>query len=165
MKGFYLIAAAVVVLLMLSPLVLLEAQRSNRFAGKSVLYNVYGSKVNSIDPATCGDTTSAAIQGYIYEGLYTYHYLKRPVEVIPLLAESLPEISQDALTYTIHLKKEVKYARNPCFGMDRAGVCKTRTVTADDFVLAFKRVADYHVTTKLALAFIEDRIVGRQGSR
>lgn len=146
--------------LSLAPFMLLEAPKPDRFAGKIVAYNVYLSKVKSIDPATCGDVTSTVIQTNFYEGLYTYHYLKRPVEVVPQLADGMPEISDDGLTWTIRIKKGLKYARNRCFGRDETGRPGTRTVTAEDFVLAFKRIADYHLTTKLSLAFIEDKIVG-----
>jgi len=160
MKWFYVISIVLVGLLAASPFYLLKAERKDRFAGKVVAYNIYSSKVKSIDPATCGDTTSSSMQGNVYEGLYTYHYLKRPLEVVPALAAELPEVSEDGLTYTIRLKKGVRYARNACFGLDADGRAATRTVRADDFVLAFKRIADYHVSTKLSLAFIEDRIVG-----
>ncbi len=165
MKWFYITALGLVAALALSPLVLLDGQSDNANDGKVVTYNVYGAKVKSIDPATCGDTSSSAIQANFYEGLYCYHYLKRPLEVIPLLAESMPEVSEDGLTYTIRLKKDVKYFRNPCFGKDKDGSDATRTVTADDFVLAFKRVADFHLTTKLSLAFIHGRIVGLEEYR
>jgi len=160
MRWFYVISVSVVSLMSASPFLLLERPGSGRYAGKVVSYNVYGAKVKSIDPATCGDTTSSSIQGNVWEGLYTYHYLKRPLEVIPLLAKELPKVSRDGLTYTIQLKEGVKYSRNACFGYEASGRPATRTVRADDFVLAFKRVADYHLTTRLSLAFIEDKIVG-----
>ncbi|MDP6044926.1 MAG: ABC transporter substrate-binding protein, partial [Phycisphaerae bacterium] len=164
MKWFYVIALLVAAAMVLSPFGLLKQEKLDRFAGKVVAYNIFSSKVNSIDPATCGDTTSSAIQGNFYEGLYTYHYLKRPIHeaVIPQLAEDMPEISSDGLTYTIKIKKNVKYSRNPCFGTETSGrgKYKTRTVTADDFVLAFKRIGDYHLSTKLSLAFIQDKILG-----
>ncbi len=160
MKWFYVISVLVVALLAVSPFLLLEAQSEGRFAGKEVWYGVYYSKVKSVDPATCGDTTSAAMQANIWEGLYTYHYLKRPLEVVPHLAAELPQISQDGLTYTMTLKKGIKYARNPCFGVNEAGRPKTRTLRAEDFILTFKRIADYHMTTTLTLAFIEDKILG-----
>ena len=162
MNWFYAIAISITAALMAAPFWLLEPEQSERFKGKVIQYTAYTAKVNSIDPATCGDTTSAAIQGNLYEGLYTYHYLKRPVEVIPELAESLPVISKDGMTYTIKLKKGVKYSRNPCFGREPGGKqkYKTRDVTAHDFVLAYKRVADYHVNTRLALAFIKSNLKG-----
>lgn len=160
MKWFYIISIGVVLVLSSAPFLLLKADRQGRFNGKMVLYGVYGAKIKSVDPATAGDVASASIQGNIYEGLYTYHYLKRPLEVIPLLAAKLPKISPDGLTYTIPLKRGVKYARNPCFGMDSDGRPATRTVRAEDFVTAFKRIADYHLVTGLSLAFVQDRIVG-----
>ena len=165
MKFFYLISVSAVVLLALSPYWLLDPPKSGQFAGKVVTYNVYSSKVKSIDPATCGDTTSSSIQGNIYEGLYCYHYLKRPIEVVEQLADGMPLVSKDGLTWTIRIKKEVKYARNPCFGVEPDGRPKTRTVAAEDFVLAFKRIADYHLTAQLALAFIHDKIAGVQEYR
>ena len=128
-----------------------------------VTYNaIYSADVKSLDPATCGDVTSSTIQANFYEGLYTYHYLKRPVEVVEQLASGMPEVSAEGLTYTIRLKKGVLYHRNPCFGKDPTGVhaYSTRMVVANDFVLSLKRVADYHINTGLAWAFLADRIVG-----
>lgn len=160
MRWFYVISGGIVLILTASPLLLVQGEDLSRFRGKIVSYNAYGAKVRSLDPATCGDTTSSGIQTNFYEGLYCYHYLKRPPTVIPQLAAELPKISPDGLTYTIRLKSGVKFARNACFGKGADGRAATRTVRADDFVLAFKRIADYHVTTELSLAFIEDKIVG-----
>lgn len=124
-----------------------------------ISYVSYVAKIRSLDPATAGDTTSASLQGNIYESLYAYHYLKRPVEVIPQLADAMPELSTDQKTYTIKIRKGVKYCPNPCFGTAE-GKPKTREVTAHDFVLAFKRIADPHIVTPMSLAFIEDKVVG-----
>ena len=162
MKGFYVIAPAVVILLTLSPFCLLDEEKSTESIDRVIWYGTYPAKIKSMDPATCGDTTSASMQGGIYEGLYTYHYLKRPVEVIPLLAAGPPVISSKGLVFTIRIKEGVKFHRNPCFGKDPADKDKwaTRTVTAEDFVLAFKRVADSHLVTSLSYAFLRGRIAG-----
>jgi ABC-type transport system substrate-binding protein len=130
-----------------------------------VRYDLYGANVKSIDSSTCGDTTSSMIQGDIYDGPYSYHYLLRdegrPV-VRPCLAAELPTISDDRLTYTIPLKKGVLFQRNPCFGQDDLGRDATREVVAEDFVYAFKRIADHHNTCsgQLAWPLITGRIVG-----
>ncbi len=159
MKWFYPIALLVVAGLTSTPLWLLgmlpQYQDRSAYEGKIVRYDLYGSAVRSIDPATCGDTTSSSFQGNVYEGLYTYHFLKRPAHasVIPQLAEEMPTVSEDQLTYTIPLKKGVVYHRNPCFGLDANGDPTTREMVADDFVLAFKRIADYHINTGLSWAF------------
>lgn len=162
MKSFYIIAFVVVVALTASPFLLIPKEPHDLYAGKTVLWDTYAAGIKSVDPATCGDSDSAAIQANFYEGLYGYHFLKRPPEVVPLLAAELPEVSDDGLTYTIRLKPGVKYHRNPCFGPDPSGehAWATRTVRAEDFILGFKRVADYHVNTGLAWAFLSHRIVG-----
>jgi len=90
MKWFYPVAAVMSAALFLSPMLFLEGAPADEYAGKSVLWNSYGSQVRSLDPATCGDTTSSGIQGNIFEGLYTYHFLKRPVEMEPDLADGMP---------------------------------------------------------------------------
>jgi ABC-type oligopeptide transport system substrate-binding subunit len=125
------------------------------------------SPLQSLDPAMSSDTTSASILANVYEGLYTYHYLKRPVghaTLIPNLAEAMPEVSQDGLTYTIRLKKGVVYQRNACFGREEHRD-KTRPVRAADFVLAFKRCADFHVPPRLGYVMIAGRIEGVEAFR
>ena len=167
MKWFYITSVALVAALSFSPLATLRQENLDFLAGKAVSYRTYGAKVKSIDPATCGDTTSADIQGEIYESLYTYHYLKRPLEVIPQLADGMPRVSPDRLTYAIRIRPDATYRRNPCFGTrgDGSGRFATRAVTAADFVLQFKRIADYHIETDLAFAFISDKIVGVEDFR
>ena len=172
MKWFYVISVLVVIALTATPYLLLRGIRPEEHAGKVVRYGIYGSAIRSIDPATCGDTSSSGIQGNFYEGLYTYHYLKRPAyaNVIPQLAAEMPQISRDGLTYTIKIRPGVNYHRNPCFGTEPDPAApgrkrfKTRTVTAEDFVLSFKRVADYHINTGLSWAFAT-RIKGLQDYR
>ena len=164
MRWFYAIAGVLVVGLSLAPFLLLKEKKipgaSDAESNRVVVYSSYGSKVRSLDPATCGDAISAMVQGNVYEALYGYHYLKRPVEVVPVLAEDMPHVSADGLAYTIRLKKGVPYHRNECFGRDADGSPSTRMVEANDFVLAFKRIADYHISTPVSLALIEDRLAG-----
>ena len=160
MKWFYLISLLCVATLTLSPLVLLPSGRGADLRGLVVAYNTYGAKIKSLDPATCGDNVSATFQGYVFESLYAYDWLARPLKVVPQLAEDMPEVSGDLLTYTFRLRKGVKYRRNPCFGLQANDTPRTRTVRAEDFVLAFKRIADYHINAELSLAFVEERIAG-----
>lgn len=163
MKWFYPIALVVAIALALSPFVLLPAKDAEDYKGLVVLWDGYSAPIKSLDPATCHDTASAFVQGNVFEGPYAYHYLKRPAKAIPCLAADMPEVSDDGLTYTIRLRPGVKFHRNPCFGTEEhegKQRFKTRTVTADDFILAFKRCADYHIDTGLSWAFLSGRIVG-----
>jgi oligopeptide transport system substrate-binding protein len=150
----------IVAVLTFAPVTLLSLRREASFEGKTVYYSSYGAKIKSIDPATCGDTTSAAAQGHVYESPYQYHYLKRPMQLEPQLAAALPHISDDGLVYTIPIKKGIRYCPNPCFGVDENGQPKTREVRAQDFVLAFKRIADYHIPSRLAWPFLSGRVKG-----
>jgi oligopeptide transport system substrate-binding protein len=162
MRWFYITALLVVAGMVLSPMLLLGDEFKEQHPEGVLSWSTYGSAIKSIDPATCGDVSSASIQSNFYEGLYTYHYLKRPVEVVPQLAVGMPEISEDGLTYTVRLQPGVLYHRNACFGRDASGshTWSTRPMRAEDFVLAFKRVADYHINTGLAWAFLAGRIQG-----
>lgn len=162
MIRFFVIAVLVVVGLTLLPVAFLawSNDEAGRFDGRTVLYNAYPSKIKTIDPTMCGDTISAAMQANVYEPLYGYHYLKRPIEAVPVLAESMPEISEDGKVYTIRLRADAKYAANPCFGVDADGKPKTRTVHAKDFVLSFLRAADMHIPSPMAWSFLAGRIVG-----
>ena len=170
MKWFYITAVAIAALMALSPMLFIQKPAENPYQemekqlGRPVVvnYDSYSAAVKSLDPATCGDTTSSGIQGNIYEGLYSYHYLIRPPEVVPQLAAAMPEISADRLTYTIKLRPGVLYHRNPCFGKDPADPQRwgTRTVQPKDFIFAMKRIADYHGKADLAWTFLSEHVAG-----
>jgi len=176
MKWFSVISLIVAAAMAASPFLLLRSDTAGYdrvvigyddtgqaiFAARRVVrFSSYSATVRSIDPATCNDPTSAWIQGHFYEGLYAYHYLRRPLEIIPLLAADLPEVSADGKTYTIRIRPGVRYARNRCFGADSHHRWATRTVTAEDFVNAFKRAGDCHLqATDVARAPLSGRIVG-----
>ncbi len=73
----------------------------------------------------------------IYEGLLEYDYLARPYKVIPLLAEAMPDISDDGLVYTFKIRKGIYFHDNPCFPDG-----KGRELVAGDIAYSIKRVAD-----------------------
>ncbi|MBD66122.1 MAG: hypothetical protein CME62_13000 [Halobacteriovoraceae bacterium] len=104
---------------------------------KKVLNVVTMAKVKGLDPVNAGDTYSSREIARVYEGLLEYHYLKRPYTLQPNLAESMPEVSEDGLTYTFKIKKGVKFHDNKCF---KDG--KGRELKASDFVYSIKRMAD-----------------------
>jgi ABC-type transport system substrate-binding protein len=111
-------------------------------------------RIRGFDPVTASDVYAVAAINKVSEGLYEFEYLARPYQVRPMLAESLPEISPDRLTYTIHLKKGVRFADDPCF---RGG--KGRELTAEDFVYSWKRLADTRNRSTRYFS-LEGRIVG-----
>ena len=66
-------------------------------------------EIATLDPANCYDTVCWVPVSHVYETLYEFEYLKRPYSVRPLLAESMPSVSRDRLTYTFKIKKGIKY--------------------------------------------------------
>lgn len=113
-------------------------------------------RIRGLDPVKAGDVPSSLATGKIYEGLVEYHYLDRPYHVIPALAESLPEISADGLTYTFHIRRGIYFQDDPCFVKTDG---KGRELIAEDFVYAIKRVADIKNASTGYWAF-NDRLVG-----
>lgn len=95
------------------------------------------SQVKGLDPVFADDRYSSNEVGRVYEGLLEYHYLKRPYTLVPNLAESLPEVSSDGLTYTFKIRKGVLFHDDKAF-KDGVG----RELVADDFVYSLKRLAD-----------------------
>jgi ABC-type transport system substrate-binding protein len=91
-------------------------------------------EIATLDPATCYDTVCWIPVSHVYETLYEFEYLKRPYSLRPLIAESMPSISRDRLTYTFHIKKGIKYH-------DSEFIPKGREVKAGDFVNQIKRLA------------------------
>jgi len=105
--------------------------------------------VPNIDPHLITDRTSIKISKNIYEGLYSYHYLKRPLEIEPLLADGMPIVSNNGLTYTIKIKKNVYFNDNPCF---KDG--KGRELKASDFIYSFKRFLSFEETKRMLFSVI-----------
>jgi oligopeptide transport system substrate-binding protein len=96
-------------------------------------------KIKGLDPINADDLYSAEEVGRVYDTLYQYQYLKRPYTLEPAIAESMPELSSDAKTITIKLKKGILFQDDPCF-TETGG--KGRELTAQDVVYSFERVAD-----------------------
>jgi ABC-type transport system substrate-binding protein len=95
------------------------------------------SDAKTLDPAQVSDLYSNYATALAYEGLLEYHYLKRPYELIPALAEAMPTVSKDGLTYTFKIKPGILFADHEAMPGG-----KGREVKAKDFVYSFLRVAD-----------------------
>ena len=131
-----------------------ESLSEEEAAGLKVRYTVAASKVRGLDPGDIGDVTSSSVASQMFETLYQYHFLKRPYELIPMLAESMPQIRDDGLTYTIKIRQDVYFFDDQCFG---GGV--GRQLTVHDFIYAWKRIANIKYLSKNWWIF-DGRIVG-----
>ncbi|MBX3020800.1 MAG: hypothetical protein KF799_03925 [Bdellovibrionales bacterium] len=99
----------------------------------------YGLRTNlkALDPEQGSETSANEIIPNIFETLFEYHYLKRPVVLQPLLAEAMPTVSKDGRTYTIKIKKGIRFQDSEVFPDG-----KGREVKAQDFIYSWKRIAD-----------------------
>lgn len=116
--------------------VALGCSREQNFDEK-VLNLITPQKIKGFDPIYAADLYAANEIGKVYEGLLEFHYLKRPYELTPNLAESMPEVSADGLTYTFKVKKGVLFQDSKAFPNG-----KGRELKADDFIYSIRRMAD-----------------------
>ncbi len=63
--------------------------------------------ISGLDPATVADANSLAVMSLIYPGLVT---LNASQQVIPWAADGLPDVSDDGLTYTFHVRAGLKWS-------------------------------------------------------
>jgi ABC-type transport system substrate-binding protein len=88
------------------------------------------------DPVRVSDLYSNVVNEAIFERLLTYDYLARPAKLVPMTAESMPEVQDGGRTYILHLKRGIYFAPDPAFKG------KKRELVAEDYVYSFKRFAD-----------------------
>ncbi len=111
-------------------------------------------KISGFDPINASDRYSGNETGKVYEGLFEFHPLKRPYELMPNLAESLPVVSADGLTYIFKIRKGVLFHDSPAF-KDGMG----REMKASDIIYSIKRLADPKLNAK-GWWLLDDRLVG-----
>ncbi|MEM7306510.1 MAG: ABC transporter substrate-binding protein [Planctomycetota bacterium] len=92
----------------------------------------------SLDPATGSTVYDNRAASMFYETLLQYKYLKRPLELEPLLLEGMPEVTQTdgQMRFRFVLKKGIRFQDDPCF---EGG--KGREMVASDVFYSIKRLA------------------------
>lgn len=91
----------------------------------------------TLDPAHAATVYSGFLVVNAYDTLYSYKYLARPYELKPNLAAAMPQVSDDGLTYTIPIRKGVRFIDDPAFENG-----KGRELTARDVIYSLKRHFD-----------------------
>src|SRR2546423_5473409 len=105
------------------------------------------------DPAGATDVSAAAITEAIFDRLLTFDFLARPAKLVPLAAAAMPEVTEGGRTYTVHLRKGIRFAPDPAF----KGA--PRELTAQDFVYSAMRFIDPANRSPYAFLF-RNRLVG-----
>ena len=100
------------------------ASAATSTAGGGALSIAFASDMQHLDPALAYDTTSWSMTRMLYDQLVTY--AENSTELIPGLAEAMPTVSADGLTYTFKLRPGVKFVKGDGTVL--------REMTADDVV-------------------------------
>jgi ABC-type transport system substrate-binding protein len=123
---------------MLSSALLIALVSSAALAADSskVLRVAFEVAETGFDPAKVTDNYSSQVIRCVFERLLTYEYLTRPVKLMPMTAEALPEVTDNGKTYTFKLQKGIYFHPDPAFKGQR------RELTAGDYAYAIKRFVD-----------------------
>lgn len=118
---------------------------------------VFTVSLRSLEAAKVADVASSDITGHIYETLYNYKYGGAPDELIPQVAADFPSVSDDGLTYTIPIRRGIRfYDPQKTIWPDGVGP----EITAHDVVFSWKRFADFNVAAPGYSSLLQDNIVG-----
>ena len=112
-------------------------------APQKVLTVARTSPFETLDPPRQFSLQTNDIVVMVYNTLLRFSYLQRPYQLEPDLLERLPELSADKLSYTLTLKKGLRFHDSPAFPGG-----KGREVTADDVLYSLRRYADARINTK-----------------
>ncbi|MBL8520776.1 MAG: hypothetical protein JNK75_08890 [Betaproteobacteria bacterium] len=114
---------------------LLAAQAAGANERKTVRL-AFRAAETGFDPQQIYDRYSVGICENIFESPLTYDWLARPVRLVPLLLERVPEPEEGGARYTLRFKRGIHYADDPAFNGKR------RELTARDFEYAIRRFRD-----------------------
>jgi ABC-type transport system substrate-binding protein len=118
-------------------------------AAEKTYYTYYYSAPTKLDPARGYYSHEIEIMQCVYESAFTYHYLKRPYELVPQAAVEVPKaqyfdaggklLPDDAATediarveYVVKLKQGMMYQPHPCFAKGDDGESMYRDLTEAD---------------------------------
>ena len=128
-------------------------------ADEKVLRYAFEVAETGFDPAQISDVYSRIATASMFDSLYDYDYLARPVKVRPRVAVGMPVISDDFRTYTIQIKPGIYFADDAAFGG------KKRELTAQDFVYSYKRFFDPKTKSPIFSDLEEEKLIGMEALR
>jgi peptide/nickel transport system substrate-binding protein len=123
--------------LLLAAAIFVACGTSDRNSDKQIFRYNESAGIASLDPAFAKDQAMIWASQQLFNGLIQ---LDTDLTVQPAIAKRW-EISDDGLTYTFILRRDVYFHRNVCFADGR------RRVVASDFVYSFNRIVDEKVAS------------------
>jgi oligopeptide transport system substrate-binding protein len=122
-------------------------------AQQKVLHVAFLAAETNFDPAFTSDLYSNTVIHEILEPPLTYDFYARPMKLKPETLEAMPEITDNARTYTLRIRPGIFFADDPAFDG------KPRELTAADYEFAMQRLMDPRIASP-NLWLIEGRIKG-----
>ncbi|HYY25870.1 MAG TPA: peptide-binding protein [Candidatus Udaeobacter sp.] len=109
-----------------------------------------------LNPITSNDATASEVLGYIFENLLIRD--PRTLELKPYVAEALPTLSNDKLTYTFKIRRDVRFQDgHPLTGEDvlfSMKAIKCPLVNAPFLRVYFNSVVDAQVVDRYTVRFV-----------
>jgi len=136
-----------------------QGQAQEQASKPKVLRYAFPIAESSFDPTQISDLYSRVVTAHIFEALYTHDHLARPLKVKPLIAQGMPEHSDDYKIWTVKLKPGIYFADDPVFKG------QPREVVAQDFVYALKRFADPALKSAVWASVEQIKLVGLNALR
>ena len=133
--------------------------RAQPSAETKVLRYAFPTSETGFDPAQISDLYSRTVTPHIFEALYAYDPLARPVKVRPCTAAALPEVSDDFRVWTVRLAPGIVFADDPAFKGQR------RELVAADYVYSFKRLFDPALKSPSYSTIRDEGIIGLEELR
>jgi oligopeptide transport system substrate-binding protein len=122
---------------------------------RKIFYSSFSEAPKTLDPAVAYTTAEHIVTGNVYDTLLDYHFLKRPYELIPSLADAVPKaetLPNGHQRYRFKLRSGIRYHSDPSFALSQKGR-DTREVTAADVAFQLARLADPAVNSPAAATF------------
>ncbi|MDT8363394.1 MAG: ABC transporter substrate-binding protein [Nitrosomonas sp.] len=136
-------------------------------SGKNILYNAFAERPKHLDPVQSYSSNEILFTAQIYQPPLQYHYLKRPFELIPQTAITLPtvqyydanevalSIDADEVAYSVYeirIKPGIRYQPHPAFAREARGHFFYHALTAPE-LKQIQKIADFeHSDTRDLLA-------------
>ena len=120
---------------------------------RKVLRMAFRVAETGFDPQRIFDRYSVGICENLFEPLLTYDYLARPVRLVPLTAEAVPEPEEGGTRYTVRIRPGILFADDPVFKGAK------RELVAADVDFSLRRFRDPKYASPYEWLF-ENKIVG-----
>lgn len=131
-------------------------------SGQNVIYNAFVERPKHLDPVQSYSSNEIQFTAQIYQPPLQYHFLKRPLMLIPQTASEIPTVSyldhdkaklpananDTDIAYSVYeitIKPGILYQPHPAFARDKSGNLLYHALTPQD-IQTFQKISDFEYT-------------------